>query len=849
MKKKFYSLLLASFFIVGIAHAQDILLESFDDPAAASMWINSTAGDYTLTASADAAEGSGSVDLAYNLVGDQGWGGSVDMTLNPAGTFFDDVSATEGISFWYKVLTPASGDATWNTKLIVESTGGDEEWHAALGGVLTDNSGEWVKGELYFSGFAIPSWLTTYDGVLYLNKIKSIVMQITTAEGVTTTGEILIDGLSTFGGGGGDGTLLESFDDPAVADMWINSTAGDFTLTGSSDAAEGTGSVDLAYNLVGDQGWGGSVDMTLHPSDTYFPDISAAEGISFWYKVLTPASGDATWNTKLIIESTGGDEEWHAALDGVLTDNSGEWVKGELYFSGFAIPSWLTTYDGVLYLDKIKNIVMQITTAEGVTTTGEILIDGLEAFGGGGITIGSLLESFDATGGIETTLNSNAGSYFLTSSLDAVEGEGSVCLDYILVADQDWGGSVDLGLTPMAPDTIYPDISEDAGIRFNYKVTQPASSTDNVVLNVKLFVSSAGGTAQEEWHAALSGVIDDDSGEWQEAKLPFVNFSIPSWLPTFDGVLHLDKILRIEVQIVSSTMGNDSNGTICFDNLTSYSEEDITIYEGYPLNNFNFPSTVDTWINSDSVDSYHYLTATTDAIEGDSAACLSYNLIADLGWGGSVDMQFLPQGADTVFSDMTDHLGVSFWYKNNQPADIPGNVSFIVKALVNSTGGTEEWHKTVGGILADPSGEWTQVFIPFSSFAIPNWVTHYDEVFYLDRISEFQFQISGQPQTTTMGEICFDNFTSYDDEEVIIIINTVEPVDPSVKVYPNPTSTRLNIDGLENIQRIEVYSLNGSLVQSFMSENSIDVSALHKGYYFLKIYTDKDVYSSRFLKH
>lgn len=142
MKNKLYTLFIAILFTNGMAYSQDILLESFDDPAAIGNWQNSTAGSYSLTAAAEHTEGTGAVSLEYNLVGDQGWGGTVDMQMNAASGNYGDLSVSDGISFWYKVVTPASvtAGAVWNTKLYVNSTGGTEEWHAAIGTVIGDAS-------------------------------------------------------------------------------------------------------------------------------------------------------------------------------------------------------------------------------------------------------------------------------------------------------------------------------------------------------------------------------------------------------------------------------------------------------------------------------------------------------------------------------------------------------------------------------------------------------------------------------------------------------------------------------------------------------------------------------------
>ena len=638
--------------------------------------------------------------------------------------------------------------------------------------------------------------------------------------------------------------LLQSFDDVGSIGNWQNSTAGSYTLAAASEFQEGSGAASLQYNLVGDQGWGGSVDMSTDAGGT-FGDLNGTDGISFWYKVNTPASDVASTNitVKLFVNSTGGVEEWYAALGDVLGDMSGEWQQAKIPYTSFAIPSWLTTYDGVLYLDQINKVDIQILTQEGVTTTGEILFDALTTYQDGGTVIGTLLEDFEETGDIGNWSNTTAGSYDLSSSSDAVEGNASTCLDYILIADQDWGGSIDMQFTPA--DSLYPDISGETGIRFNYKVTQPASNTNGVNFTVKIFINSQG--ELEQWHANLNNILGDDTGEWQEAKIPFSAFSIPSWETTYDGVLHLDEIRHIEMQVVSGTMGTESNGTICLDNLTSYNEGDVELFEGWVLNDMETPSTgVGSWINSDTgtYTLYHAI-----GVVGDSAACVDYNLVADQSWGGSVDVQFTPADTNAAyFPDMTDHLGISFYYKVNTPADVPGNVSFVVKIMVESTGGTEEYHRTIGGVLADPSGDWVQVHSPFEAHAIPSWQTSYDGILYKDKITEIQFQILGGEGTgTTIGDICFDHLTSYDDEE--FMVSTITPVDDSVNIYPNPATSEVFIDGMDHVESIYVFNMNGSLVKKVNGQRNVDVADLYSGMYIMKIHTDKAIYSAKFIKH
>lgn len=646
--------------------------------------------------------------------------------------------------------------------------------------------------------------------------------------------------------------LYQSFDDVSTIGNWQNSTAGDYTISQSADAAEGTGSLHLAYNLVGDQGWGGSVDMQFLPDGGVFADASDTEGISFWYKVPAAASeaANVSWNVQLFVTSQGEEEQWLATVGGILDDASGEWQEAKVPFSSFAIPSWLTTYDGVLYKDQITKMQMQIVGQEGTTTTGEIQLDALGAYAAGGTSIGTLIQSFDTSGDITSVQNSDGGSHILSSSTDGVEGMGSTCLLYNLVADQSWGGSVDLSMAP-ADAAVYPDMSDDDGIRWNYKVITPASESAGVNWNVKLLVNSTGG--QEEWHGTTTPIFTDESGEWQEAKLNFSALSIPNWLTTYDGVLRLDSIAGVVMQIVTNNVGLQTAGELCLDNMTSFKDES-EIFEGQYLNDMEMPlGNIGSWQNS-TAGSFS-LTSSTDAVEGDSSVCVSYGLVGDQGWGGSIDMQFIPTNGAPTFQDLTDQLGLMVWYKVTTPVDVPANANFVVKIFDGVD--REEFHKTVGGVLNNPDGEWTRMILPFVDFATPNWLPSVDGVIGRDSIVEVQFQILAPEGATANGALCFDNLRSYDDEEVTDLMDPPNPPtsvisleETEMKIYPNPAYSELFIQGDQILDRIEIFNINGLRAKVITSDTkTINVMDLQNGLYVLKIYSGDEIFSTKFMKH
>lgn len=61
-----------------------------------------------------------------------------------------------------------------------------------------------------------------------------------------------------------------------------------------------------------------------------------------------------------------------------------------------------------------------------------------------------------------------------------------------------------------------------------------------------------------------------------------------------------------------------------------------------------------------------------------------------------------------------------------------------------------------------------------------------------------------------------------------------------IAIYPNPTSDKLNIQGIANLQRVEIYSILGKEIQIASNNTTIDVSNLQTGVYFLKITDDQN---------
>ena len=63
----------------------------------------------------------------------------------------------------------------------------------------------------------------------------------------------------------------------------------------------------------------------------------------------------------------------------------------------------------------------------------------------------------------------------------------------------------------------------------------------------------------------------------------------------------------------------------------------------------------------------------------------------------------------------------------------------------------------------------------------------------------------------------------------------------SFSIYPNPVSTTLTVQGTANIESIEIVDVNGKKLISTKGVNTVDVSQLSAGIYFLKVNKNKAI--------
>ncbi|MBE2246806.1 MAG: T9SS type A sorting domain-containing protein [Candidatus Competibacteraceae bacterium] len=72
---------------------------------------------------------------------------------------------------------------------------------------------------------------------------------------------------------------------------------------------------------------------------------------------------------------------------------------------------------------------------------------------------------------------------------------------------------------------------------------------------------------------------------------------------------------------------------------------------------------------------------------------------------------------------------------------------------------------------------------------------------------------------------------------------------PVVQIYPNPTTSFLQIHNLPNdVQYISIFDIHGHMITALLNNEILDVSMLHNGIYLLSIHHAKGIEYTRFIK-
>ena len=80
-------------------------------------------------------------------------------------------------------------------------------------------------------------------------------------------------------------------------------------------------------------------------------------------------------------------------------------------------------------------------------------------------------------------------------------------------------------------------------------------------------------------------------------------------------------------------------------------------------------------------------------------------------------------------------------------------------------------------------------------------------------------------------------------------VGVEEVVTQNISIYPNPVTSQLTLNTIEKIERISILDVTGKTIKTLVPiNNTIDVSDLVRGIYFLQIQSEKGISNSKFIK-
>ncbi len=100
--------------------------------------------------------------------------------------------------------------------------------------------------------------------------------------------------------------------------------------------------------------------------------------------------------------------------------------------------------------------------------------------------------------------------------------------------------------------------------------------------------------------------------------------------------------------------------------------------------------------------------------------------------------------------------------------------------------------------------------------------------------------------------LAIDDTLSYQDSCYAACANPIginELQQPTLSIYPNPTSSELTIETEESITKIEIIDITGKTIKTITpSLNRINVTELPEGVYFIRIISEENIITHKFIK-
>lgn len=153
---------------------------------------------------------------------------------------------------------------------------------------------------------------------------------------------------------------------------------------------------------------------------------------------------------------------------------------------------------------------------------------------------------------------------------------------------------------------------------------------------------------------------------------------------------------------------------------------------------------------------------------------------------------------------------------------------------------------------ATNSSQWSKTFVPSDYYGLDNATAAY-RLSMVFRNADGSQKGSDTPGTYSWGEIATNGDIFYNVPEVKVV-QGIEEERSEFNIYPNPAQDRIYFSNefSGRIKAVGIRDINGNLVHTAQigkdDANSVDISSLPSGIYFLKVVTDQKGYTFKVLK-
>ncbi|MFA7288999.1 MAG: sugar-binding protein [Melioribacteraceae bacterium] len=310
------------------------------------------------------------------------------------------------------------------------------------------------------------------------------------------------------------------------------------------------------------------------------------------------------------------------------------------------------------------------------------------------------------------------GAYLnITDNTDAFEANGSVKIEYNVVAGDDWGGFVSRLTNQISG---YYDFSSAQYISFWIKNINPLAKSQNGEFHLEFkLIDYDDNMNRDVWMQNIPLDLTDAPSNWINIMIPLVNTDNPNTgfknqYAFNNGVMELDKIKNFEIALSYNTVGGGTpnptaTGSFLLDKFEIVGSKypPLTTFDNTAVNFFNMDDMG--WAGESDKGSIQLTDETFDKIEGNASLKLDYTVNASQSWGGYIRVY-----KDIIKpNDFENRTNLVIYVKNEIPSVSPNtnrlNLNFYI--VEDNTGVDEMWRIRLPINLLQGTG-WTRYVLP-----------------------------------------------------------------------------------------------------------------------------------------